>query len=110
MLNDGALYVKQRENIVGIEFLELARQTLLTVKIVASVMMKSTSLFDGLAIQNLLGASYAAIPTAPGICHQVRLAELDAYQLIDARLIKNVAVVVGTKSGIYDKLRRQAGH
>lgn len=104
MLNDGSLYVKQREKIVAIEFLELARQTQLTVKIVASVMMKSTSLFDGLAIQNLLSASYAAIPTSPGVCHQVRLAELDAYQLIDARLIKNVAVVIGTKSGIYDKL------
>jgi serine/threonine protein kinase len=104
MLNDGRLYVKQNESILAIEFLELARQTLLTVRVVANVMMKSTLLFDGLAIQNLLGASYAAIPTALDVCHQVRLAELDSYQVIDARLLRNVLVVVATKSGIYDKL------
>jgi hypothetical protein len=104
MLNDGRLYVKQNENIVAIEFLELARQTLVTVRVMANVMRKSTLLFDGLAIQNLLGASYAAIPTGPDVCHQVRLAELDGYQIVDARLLKNVLVVVATKSGIYDKL------
>ncbi len=104
MLNDGRFYVKQGSNLVAVEFLELAKQTLLTFKIVASVMMKSTSLFDGFAIQNMLGASYASIPAAPGVCHQVRLSELDGYQIIDAQLMKNVAVVVGTKGGVYDKL------
>jgi hypothetical protein len=104
MLNDGRLYVKQNESILAIEFLELARQTLLTVRVVANVMMKSTLLFDGLAIQNLLGASYVAIPTAVDVCHQVRLAELDGYRVVDARLLKNVLLVVATKSGIYDKL------
>jgi hypothetical protein len=104
MLNDGRLYVKQNESILAIEFLELARQTLLTVRVVANVMMKSTLLFDGLAIQNLLGASYAAIPTALDVCHQLRLAELDSYQVVDARLLRNVLIVVATKSGIYDKL------
>ena len=104
MLNDGRLYVKQNGSILAIEFLELARQTLLTVKVVANVMVKSTLLFDGLAIQNLLGASYAAIPTALGVCHQIRLAELDGYQVVDARLLRNVLLVVATKSGIYDKL------
>jgi hypothetical protein len=104
MLNDGHFYVKQNENIVVVELLELARHTLLTARVVANVMKKSTLLFDGLAIQNLLGASYAAIPTAPDVCHQVRVAELDGYQVVDARLMKNVLIVVATKSGIYDKL------
>jgi hypothetical protein len=104
MVNDGRLYVKQNENLVAIEFLELARQTLLTVRVVANVMMKSTLLFDGLAIQNLLGASYAAIPAAPDVCYQVRLGELDGYKIVEARLLKNVLLVVATKAGIYDKL------
>lgn len=104
MLSEGRLYVKQGSNLVAVEFLEHPKQTLLTGKVVASVMMKSTSLFDGLAIQNMLGASYASIPSGPGVCHQVRLSELDGYQIIDAQLMKNVGVVVGTKSGVYDKL------
>jgi len=104
MLNDGRLYVKQNDSILAIEFLELARRTLLTARVVANVTMKSTLLFDGLAIQNLLGASYAAIPAALDVCHQIRLAELDSYQVIDARLLKNVLIVVATKAGIYDRL------
>ncbi len=104
MLNDGRVYLKQNEHIVAVEFLELARHTLLTGRVVANVMSKSTLVFDGLAIQNLLGASYAAIPIAPDVCHQIRLAELDGYQVVDARLMKNVLLVVATKSGIYDKL------
>ena len=104
LLNDGRLYVKQNGSLLAIEFLELARQTLLTVRVVANVMTRSTLVFDGLAIQNLLGASYAAIPTAPDVCHQVRLVELDGYQVVDARLLRNVLLVVATKSGIYDKL------
>lgn len=104
MLNDGRLYVKQNSNMISVEFLELPNQTLLTCKVMANVMMKSTSLFEGMAIQNMLGASYASIPSGPGVCHQVRLSELDGYQVIDARLTKNVAVVVATKAGVYDKL------
>ena len=109
-LNDGRLYVRQNGNILAIEFLELPRRTLLTVRVVANVMPKSTLLFDGLAIQNLLGASYAAIPSAQDVCHQVRLAELDGYQVIDARLLRNVLVIVAAKAGIYDKLIFRFAH
>lgn len=104
MANDGRLYVKQNDNIVAIEFLELAQRILLTGRVVANVTMKSTLLFEGLALLNLLGACYAAIPVAPDVCHQVRLAELDGYQVVDARLLKNVLLVVAAKSGVYDKL------
>jgi hypothetical protein len=104
MLNEGRFYVKQHENIVAVEFLELPHHILLTARVVANVMLKSTLLFDGLAIQNLLGASYAAIPAAPDLCHQLRLAELDGYQVVDARLSKNVLMVVAIKAGVYDKL------
>lgn len=104
MVNEGRFYVKQHEHIVAVEFLELPHHILLTTRVVANVMLKSTLLFDGLAMQNLLGASYAAIPAAPDLCHQVRLAELDGYQVVDARLIKNVLMVVAIKAGVYYKL------
>jgi hypothetical protein len=67
-------------------------------------MIKSTRLFDGLAIQNLLGTHYASILPSPGVCHQIRLPELDGYQLLDARLYRNVLMVAATRGGRYDKL------
>lgn len=104
MLSEGQFYVKQREQIFAIEFIELKGGILLGIKPVANVMIKSTRMFQGLAIQNLLGAYYASIFPSPGVCHQVRLSELDRYQILDARLCRNVLMVVGAHGGQYDKL------
>jgi hypothetical protein len=104
MLSAGQFYVKQQEQIFALEFIELRSRILLGLKPVANVMMKSTRMFEGLAIQNLLGAYYASIFPSHGVCHQVRLFELDGYQIVDARLERNVLLAVGAKCGRYDKL------
>jgi hypothetical protein len=103
MLCNGHFYVKQREGIFAVEFVELRGDILPGVRPVASVMIKSTRMFEGLAIQNLLGAHYASILPSPGVCHQVRLPELDGYQILDARLYRNVLMAVGARGGRYDK-------
>jgi hypothetical protein len=100
----GGLYVKQGEQIFAVEFLELRGEILPGVKAAANVMMNSTQMFEGLAIQNLMGAHYASILPGPGVCHQVRLPELDGYQLLDARLCRNVLLAVGARGGRYDRL------
>ena len=104
MLCDGQFYVKQGENIFAVEFIELRGGTLPGVNLVSNVMMKSTRMFEGLAIQSLLGAYYASLLPSPGVCHQVRLPELDGYQIIEAKLCRNVLMFVGAKGGRYDKL------
>jgi hypothetical protein len=103
MLSHGQLFIKQHEHIFAIDFIELPNNTLLGLRSVANVMMRSTRVFEGIAIQNLLGANYASIPSFSGGCHQVRLAELDGAQIVNARLYRNVAVVVITTEGRYDK-------
>jgi hypothetical protein len=104
MLSRGQFYIKQQENIFEIEFVELKQKTLLGVRRAANATMKSTRMFEGLAMQSLLGANYASIPTEPGICHQVHLVELDGYQILEAKFDRRVLIVVGTKAGRYDKL------
>lgn len=103
-LSGGGLYVKQGENVFAVEFLELGGVVSPALKAAANVMMKSTLMFEGLAIQNMLGTHYASILPAPGVCHQVRLPELDGYQLLDARLSRNVLLAVGARGGRYDRL------
>lgn len=100
----GGLYVKQGEQIFAVEFLELRGEVLPGVRAAANVMMNSTRMFEGLAVQNLMGAHYASLLPEPGVCHQVRLPELDGYQLLDARLCRNVLLAVGARGGRYDRL------
>jgi serine/threonine protein kinase len=103
MLSHGQLYIKQHESIFAIDFVELPNNLSLGIKAVANVMINSTRMFDGVAIQNLLGTNYVSIPTASGGCHQVRLAELDGAQIVNAKLYRRVLMVVVTTSGRYDK-------
>ncbi|MBV9926145.1 MAG: hypothetical protein JOZ96_14090 [Acidobacteria bacterium] len=100
----GTVYIKQGEEVFFLEFLEFKGQILPGVRVAANVMMNSTRVFEGLAVQNLLGTHYASIFPAPGVCHQVRLPELDGYQLLDARLCRNVLLAVGARGGRYDRL------
>ena len=104
MLSHGRLYLKQHEHIFAVDFIELPNNMLLGLRSVADVMMSATRMFEGVAIQNLLGANYASIPSSSVGCHQVRLAELDGTQIINAKLYRNVLVVVVTTAGRYDKL------
>lgn len=100
----GSLYVKQGEQIFAVEFLELRGEVVPGVKAAGNVMMKSTRMFEGLAVQNMMGAHYASILPAPGVCYQVKLPELDGYQLLDARLCRNVLLAVGARGGRYDRV------
>jgi hypothetical protein len=101
---EGRLYAKNGSGLFLVEFVETAGTTTATLKRVGNVMNNATQLFEGVAFQNMLGAYYASLLPAPDGCYQIRIRELDGYQLIDARLSDNVLIVVGTRNGNYDKL------
>ena len=104
MVSNGRIYLKQLENIFAIDFIELAQSIVPSLRPVANVMMRATQLFEGLAIHNLLGTNYAAILLPSGACQQIRLPELDTYKVVSARLERNLAFIVATQAGRYDKL------
>lgn len=104
MLGNGQFYIKQHENIFAVDFIELPNNLLLSLKPVANVMLNATRMFEGVAIQSLLGATYASIPGAGGACYQVHLPELDGKQIVNARLYRNVLVAVIASGGQYVKL------
>ena len=100
----GRLYVKHGAALVEIGFLELPNRLLPQIKTVGAVLENATQLFEGVALQNLLGAWYASLLAGRGLCHQVRLAELDGALVLDARLLGNVLMVVAARAGRYEKL------
>ena len=103
MLSYGRIYLKAGVSLLELMFIELPSKLLVTAKLVGNVLPNATQLLDGVAIQNLLGTYFASFFSASGVCHQARLAELDGYQIIDAKAQRNVLMVIGAKKGTYDK-------
>lgn len=103
MLTDGRVYLKASASLLELNFIELAHQLLVAAKPVGNVLPNATRLYEGVAIQNLLGAYYASFFPASGSCYQTRLNELDGYQVIDAKAMRNVLIVLTAKQGSYDQ-------
>ena len=100
----GRLHIKHGVALCEIGFLEMLGRLLPQVKTVGAVLENATQLFEGVALQSLLGAWYASLLTGPGRCHQVRLAELDGAQVLDAKLQGSVLMVIVARVGRYEKL------
>lgn len=103
LLTDGRIYLKAGASLLELTFIELPPQLLVAAKPVGNVLPNATQLYEGVAIQNLLGAYYASFFPASGSCYQTRLNELDGYQIIDAKAMRNVLLVLAAKQGSYDK-------
>lgn len=103
MACDGRLYVRQGASLREVDFWETPGTIGVSLKTVGQTLEHATRLFEGVAIQTLLGACYASILPRKGECHQVHLAELDGYQIVDARFQNGVLMALGVQKGRYDK-------
>lgn len=104
MATDGRIYVKSGGSLREITFTETAGRVWPAAKLAGTVLEQATQLFEGAALQNLIGAWYASVLPASGRCHQVRLPELDGFQIVTARLQSGVLMVVTVRQGQYQKL------
>ncbi len=100
----GRIYVRQGDLLQEISLTELPNRILAGVNVVGRVLEQSTQLFEGTAIQNLLGASYVGLLPESGKFCEVRVPELDDYRVIDAKYERGVLVVIAEKQGRYDRL------
>jgi len=103
MSYDGRIYIKQDDKLSEIEFIELNDRILIAPRVVTNIQENATKLFDGVAIQNVLGSCVASVLPQSGTCHQILIPEMKGYQIIDARYDKNILIVIANKKGKYDK-------
>jgi len=101
---EGRLYIKSGASLREIDFIEMPGQIWPQAKTVGAVLENATQLFEGVALQNLLGAWYASLLPTRGHCCQVRLAELDGAQVLDAKIQGGVLMAVVVRAGRYEKL------
>lgn len=99
----GCVYVKESSVLNEIQFIEMPNNVQSAIRPVANVMESASHVFDGLIMQDMLGAWYASIFPERGLHYQINLKELKGYKIIDAKFDNNVIFVVGAKNGVYDK-------
>lgn len=105
MSYDGTIFVKNRDKILAIALNEVGENNNILVgsTLVANVLEHATKLYRGAAIQNLLGATYVSLFPTPGAHYQVRVPELDAVRVLDAKFDSGVLMVVGSLKGVYNR-------
>jgi hypothetical protein len=97
------LYVKSDDGLYEVEFVELPTRVLASsLRRVGNALPRATKLYDGVAIQSLLGACYIGIFPERGHYRAIRVPELDGYTILNARYDHGVLMAVGARGGRYD--------
>ena len=100
---EGRLSVKQGMALSEIGFVETQHGIWPHVKTVGTVLENATQLFEGVALQCLLGAWHASLLPRHGVCYQVRLPQFDGCQVMDAKFQSGVLMVIAARAGRYQK-------
>lgn len=96
---EGRIYFKNDNSIFEMNFLEIGGKIVPSSKIVASVMPKGTQLFQGVAIQNMLGKYVLSLFPNSGSHIQIPCPEIEKFQIIDAKYDSMVLMVIGSQQG-----------
>jgi len=70
---------------------------------VENVSVYSTTMFEGGAIQDLLGKQHIVMPYAKGRCFSKHIPQLDKHRIVSCKSDKNITVVLGEHNGQYDR-------
>lgn len=104
MAYDGRVYLKVRDGVHELLLTEVGTQVVASTRLACSVLEKATQLYPGVVLQNLLGTAHVSVFPASGQTYQSQVKELQGYRVVDARYDRRVLMVVGEKSGQYDRL------
>jgi len=103
MSYDGRFYVKKGLEMFELQFVEIGQTVQCSARVSGSVMEKASRIFDGVVMQDVVGAWYATLFPRANHCYQVKIDELKDYQIVAAKYDNNVLMVVASKQGVYDK-------
>jgi len=101
---DGRIYLRTQDRVFEVILTDAGSQVIATTKEVAQTLPFASRLYPGVVIQKLLGATYVSLLIRSGAAQQIPVKELDAYRIVDARFDHGVLMVIGEKSGRYDRL------
>lgn len=98
-------YIRSRTRVLEVDLNDMAAGVLPTAShAVADVLESASRLWEGCAIQSMLGAVYVSLFPKSRAGYQVRVPELDAYQIVEAKFDGGVLMMLGATKGRYDRL------
>lgn len=103
MMRNDLLYTCYNKKLMEWEFKTYNNTIRPVSRLVCSVSDLSTTFFDGVIYQDLLGTPWLTIPYEKGKVTTLKFDELTNYRIIQAKSIKNIVMVIGEKNGQYDK-------
>jgi hypothetical protein len=103
-LGGGRLVARIGDALVELGLHELGATVIVTPRVLARVLPRATRLFEGVAVQSLLGATYLSLLGGSRGCRQLRVPELDGVRVIDARADRNVVVALVANGDRRDRI------
>ncbi len=100
---NGILYTSYAGTLNQTTFQKTPAKVLGLSKNVANLFAPATKLFKGVAVQDILGKCWMAIPYKEGYCTNLAIPELDEYRIIEAKGSDQVVIVQAEKGGSYDR-------
>lgn len=102
--SNGRFAIKRGGSVLEVEFSEMKSRTVVTAsRQIANVMEKASSLYEGCAIQNMLGSTFVSLFPRVHAGHQVRMPELDGHKIVEAKFDGGVLMVVAAYQGRYHR-------
>lgn len=103
MAYGGALYARSGDRIVEVSLTETGTRVFAGVRVAANVLPNATRLYEGVALQSLLGEPHASLFPRAGACYQLALPELKGHRVLQAKLDSGVLMVLAAKGGQYSR-------
>lgn len=106
---EGRIYYKNGPYLMQLCYAEGIEIKLMS-SLVANVMERSTELFDGVAVQNILGSNYINIFPADKVTYQFKFPELNKSvsemknsRVVAAKYDQGILMIVASKAGRYNR-------
>lgn len=103
MAYGGTVYFKSDDRVMAVDVAEAGGKIFATPRIACQVLANATTMFDGLVVQDMLGACYASVFPASKTCYQTHIKEMDGHKIIGAKFDGGVLMAVTYYRGAYHK-------
>lgn len=99
----GTVYLKCREQVFELEFIESAAAIKAVPRVAANVVPGAARLFKGLLVQNLMKSCYVTIFAERGKSYQLKLDFLSGSKVVEAAYENGIMVVIAFSQGSYSR-------
>lgn len=97
------IYVRNGDKIFEVTFTEAGNKVIAGTRLAANVLEHACRLYEGVAIQNLLGEPHVSLFPRPGACYQAKIPELKGHKIVDAKFDSGVLMVLAAAQGKYHR-------